>query len=136
GAAHQNESGDRIELIQKRYRDLDNDQGHHECGLPLVDSLEQSVQSEGHEDKTDLPDQFARDAQAKERFRSRDVAGRGGGVSAHYQLVGNVAHGEEAKYGSHYIEQAYESAGIADARRSNAHGSSMVRFSFRYGGGC
>jgi hypothetical protein len=43
--------------------------------VPPVDVLEQVVQSQGHEDKTRLADEFARDAKAKERLGSRDVAG-------------------------------------------------------------
>src|SRR6266446_5959529 len=43
----------------------------HERGVLLVDALEQIVQSKGHEDKTGLADEVARDAEAKERFGPR-----------------------------------------------------------------
>ncbi len=51
--------------------------------MPLVDPLEQIVQSPGHEDKTGLANESARDAEAKEHFVGQDVAGRRRCVSVH-----------------------------------------------------
>ena len=94
--AREEEGSDGVQLIQKRYRDRDDNQCHHERGVPPVDPFEQVVQSQGHEDKTGLADEFARDGEAKERLGGRDVVGRRRCVSVHDQLAGNIGHGEEA----------------------------------------
>jgi len=47
----------------------------HERGVPPVNPLQQVVQTQGHEDKTDHANEFARDAEAKERLGGRNVAG-------------------------------------------------------------
>jgi hypothetical protein len=74
-AAHEGEGSDGVQLIQKRYGDLNDKQYHHERGEPRVDALEQVVQSQDHEDKTGLADELAGDAEAKERLVGCDVAG-------------------------------------------------------------
>ena len=66
--------------------------------MPSVDPLEQVVQSQGHEDKTGLADEFARDAEAKERLGGRDVVGRRRCVFVHDQLAGNIDESEGARY--------------------------------------
>ena len=60
--------------------------------------LSRSYRASGHEDKTGLADEFARDAEAKERLGGRDVVGRRRCVSVDDQLAGDIAHGEEADY--------------------------------------
>jgi hypothetical protein len=64
--------------------------------VPPVDPLEQIVQSQGDEDETSLANEFARDAETKERLGGRDVAGRRCCVSVDDQLARDIAHGEEA----------------------------------------
>ncbi len=66
--------------------------------MPPVDPLEQVVQSQGHEDKTGVSDEFGRDAEAKERLVGRDVAGCRRSVSVDDELAGDIGHGEEARY--------------------------------------
>src|SRR6266852_918068 len=110
--AHEDEGSDGVQFIQKRYRDLDHNQCHHERGVPPVDALEQVVQSEGHEDKTGLANELGRDAEAKEHLVGRDVAGGGRCVCVDDQLAGDVHHGEEARYGREDIQQACESAWV------------------------
>ncbi len=89
-SAHEDEGSDGVQLIQKRYRDPENNQCHHKRGVPPVYPLEQVVQSEGHQDKTGLADQLGRDAEAKQRLGGRDVVGRRRGVSVHDQLAGDI----------------------------------------------
>jgi hypothetical protein len=104
GAAREGESGNAVQLIEKRYRDGDDNQRHHERGLPPVDALQQLVQSQGHEDKTCLADQFAGNPEAKERLRGQDVAGRRPCVSVHDHLAGNIDDGEKAEDGREQIQ--------------------------------
>ena len=66
--------------------------------MPPADPLEQIVQSQGHEDKSGLADEYGRDAEAKECLRGRDVTGCRRCVSVDHQLAGDVAHSEEAHY--------------------------------------
>jgi hypothetical protein len=66
--------------------------------VPLVDPLEQVVQSSGDEDKAGHADQFGRDAEAEERLGGRDIVRGRRCVSPHDQFVRNVTHGEEANY--------------------------------------
>lgn len=110
--AHEDEGSDGVQLIQKGYRDLDDNQCHHERGVPPVDPVEQVVQSQGHEDKTSLADELARDAEAKERLVGCDVAGGRRCVSVDDELAGNIHHGEEARDGREDVEQARESAWV------------------------
>ncbi len=42
---HEDEGSDGVQFIQKRDRDGDHNQCHHERGVPPVDALEQVVQS-------------------------------------------------------------------------------------------
>ena len=42
-SAHEDEGSDGVQLIYKRYRDRDHDQGHHEGGLSMVDFFKQVV---------------------------------------------------------------------------------------------
>src|SRR6267143_430281 len=97
GPAHEDEGSDGVQLIQKRYRDLDHNQCHHKRGVPPVDPLEQVVQSQGHEDKTSLADELASHAEAKERLGGRDVVGGRRSVSLDDDLAGNIHHGEETR---------------------------------------
>jgi hypothetical protein len=86
--AHEDEGSDEVQLVQKSYRDRDHHQCHHERGVPLVDPLEQIVQSQGHEDKTGLGDELGGDAEAEERLEGSDVVGRRRCVSLHDHLLG------------------------------------------------
>jgi hypothetical protein len=113
---------DCLQLIQKCDRDCDHNQCHHQHGLPLVDPLEQFVQSQRNEDKTGLADEVARDAEAKQRLGGRDVAGRRRCVSLHDQFAGNIDEGKEARDRHEYIKQACEPAGVP----SGGHVSSLV----------
>lgn len=69
----------------------------------MVDRLEQIVQSQRHEDKTDLGDELARDAKTKQPLGGQDVVGRRRCVSVYDQLAGNIEEGEGARYGYEYI---------------------------------
>jgi hypothetical protein len=42
---YQGESGNGIQFIQKRHRDCDQNQSQHAQGVPVVDRLEQVMQS-------------------------------------------------------------------------------------------
>jgi hypothetical protein len=65
-------------------------QYHPERGVPLIDPLEQIVQSQGQGDKTGLTDELARDAEAKKRLAGRDVAARRRSVSVDDQPAGDI----------------------------------------------
>ena len=96
GSADEDESSDGIDFVEKYDRDRDDDQGDHERSVAPVDSFEQVVQCEGHEDETGHADELSGDAEAEERFVGGDVSGGGRRVAVDEEFAGNIAHGEEA----------------------------------------
>ncbi len=66
--------------------------------MPLVDPLEQIIESQDNEDEEDLGGELSRDAEAKECLGCREVRRRRCRVSVHNQLAGDVEEGEGARY--------------------------------------
>jgi hypothetical protein len=93
---HQNESCNRVEFIQKCYRDRDQNQSQHAQGVPMVDRFEQVIQSQGDKDKHGFADEVRRNAETKQCLGGGDVAGSLHGISGHYQFAGNVEEAEDA----------------------------------------
>src|SRR5260370_1347090 len=97
------------EVDEGRHHAPEDDHQHREV---LVHSLEQAVKGQGEKDQDDRAEQVADDAETEEPFVSGDVAGRGGRVAMHEQLVGNVDEGEDAAVVKDEVPESGEAPGV------------------------